>query len=302
MAYKRKYARPRRYGRKSTRSGTRRVSTVRKRTYRKKGAMTTKRILNLTSTKKQDNMSCYTNVTAATPQGGATYVKGAAIMPATQNYFFLWAATARDLTTKPNQQPTNYDTASRTSSTCFMKGLRENIEIQTSDGLPWQWRRICFTFKGRRFIDGVTGTGISLVTETSEGYARVVNTIYGSTNVGYLQGTIFRGDAGSDWSNSITAPADHRVINVKYDKTITIASGNSDGMIRNYRRYHPMNKNLVYQDDESGGGTAQSQFSTHSRAGMGDYYVLDIFQPREGGTNANRLRFEPSATLYWHEK
>lgn len=264
--------------------------------------MTKKRILNATSRKKVDNMISYTNVTLANPQGGTTYTATGAVMPATQQYIFPWCATARNADNATNVRGTVTDVAARTAQTCFMRGLSENIEITTNDGLPWQWRRICFTLKGTGMTSIITGTGMGLAVETNNGWLRVVNTAYGNTAVGGLQSLLFRGAAGVDWSNIMTAPCDNTNVSIKYDKTCTISSGNEDGMIRNYRRWHPMNKNLVYNDDEQGGTESFSAYSTTGKPGMGDYYVVDIFQPRTGGTSSSQLRFEPSAKLYWHEK
>ena len=98
------------------------------------------------------------------------------------------------------------------------------------------------------------------------------------------------------------AKVDSERLTVKYDKTITLASGNEDGFIRKYPRYHRMGKNLVYSDDETGGTQTQSQFSVQAKAGMGDYWVVDIFRPRAGSTPSNQLIFSTESTLYWHEK
>lgn len=247
-------------------------------------------------------MCSYTNVTAANPQGGTSYSLTGAVMPATQQYIFPWAATVRGLDESNTAHGTVYDTATRTAQTCFMRGLAENVEITTNDGLPWQWRRICFTLKGPALSNVITGTSMSLNQITSQGIVRVVNTAFGNSAVGAIQSLVFRGAAGVDWSNIMTAPTDTTNVTIKYDKTVTIASGNEDGMIRNYRFWHPMNKNLVYGDDEQGGGEIYSGFSTVGKPGMGDFYVIDIFQPRTGGTSSSVLRFEPTAKLYWHEK
>lgn len=264
--------------------------------------MSKKRILNTTSRKKVDNMCSYSNVTAANPQGSTTYALAGAVMPATQQYIFPWCATARNVDSSSTSRGTITDNATRTAQTCYMRGLAENIEITTNDGLPWQWRRVCFTLKGTALSSVINSTSQALVQQTSQGYVRVVNTVFGNTAVGAIQQGLFRGAAGVDWSNIMTAPTDTTNVTIKYDKTCTISSGNEDGMIRNYRRWHPMNKNLVYSDDEQGGGETFSAYSTTGKPGMGDYYVVDIFQPRTGGTSSSVLRFEPTATLYWHEK
>jgi len=264
--------------------------------------MSKRAILNTTSRKKQDNMHVYTNVTAAVPQGGTSYTSGPAVLTGTQQYIFPWCVTARDYTRDTgNVRGLISDQATRTAQTCFMRGLSENIEIVTNDGMPWQWRRICFTLKGT-FLTSQTGAGFGYYIETSVGYQRSVVTAYGNPIVGAIQAAVFKGAAGVDWSNIMTAPTDNTTVSIKYDKTVTIAAGNEEGTIRNYRRWHPMNQNLVYADDEQGGSEASAVYSTTGKPGMGDYYVVDIFQPRAGATTASQLRFEPSARLYWHEK
>lgn len=223
-------------------------------------------------------------------------------MPATQQYIFPWIATARDNSVGTLPPGTVYDEATRTSHVCFMKGLKENIEITTNDGLPWQWRRICFTMKGGVLAQNFDTTTQQLYAETNTGWKRVVNSAYGSAAVGGIQSLIFRGSAGVDWSNIMTAPIETNNITIKYDRYHNIKAGNDSGTIRNYKLYHPMNKNLNYDDDEEGGKETTRNVSTAGKPGMGDYYVIDIFQPRIGGTSSSVLRFEPTATLYWHEK
>lgn len=263
----------------------------------------------MTSTKKRDNMLAYTNVTADTNNGGATYRSDVpAILTGGQGVnaarVLLWCATARDNTTSSsNVKGTQFDLAARTSTTPYMVGLKEAIEIQVSTGMPWQWRRICFTYKGPL---GLTySTTQAVATETSNGYVRVVNDITGDAGGGQqyiLFEKLFKGQNTVDWNDVMTAKVDNTRVSLKYDKTCTLASGNEDGFIRKYNRWHSMRKTLVYNDDELGGGQAAQQFSTQGRAGMGDYYVLDIFRARTGSTASDQLSFRPEATLYWHER
>lgn len=63
-----------------------------------------------------------------------------------------------------------------------------------------------------------------------------------------------------------------------------------------------MNKNLVYDDDESGDQEATSYQSVESKAGMGDYYVLDLIQAGSGGGTGDVILVQANSTLYWHEK
>lgn len=287
----------------------RRSYGVKKRTYRKNTSMSKRRILNTTSTKKRDTMLCYTNSTAASQTGSTTYSSSvAAVVTGGQDVTgaatFLWCATARDNTTSSsNNRGTIYDSSTRTSTTPYMIGLKEAIEIQVSTGMPWQWRRICFTFKGPLGLTYNTGTAIA--TETSNGWVRVVNQISGDPGGGQqyiLFEKLFKGQNTTDWNDVMTAKVDNTRVTLKYDKTCNLSSGNEDGFIRKYNRWHPMYKTLVYDDDELGGTKNSRTLSTEGRAGMGDYYVVDLFRARTGSTTSDLLSLRPQSTLYWHEK
>jgi hypothetical protein len=117
-----------------------------------------------------------------------------------------------------------------------------------------------------------------------------------------MWGLLYKGLAGKDWDDLIVAPVDTSRISVKFDKTWTIQSGNSNGVVRERKLWHPMNKNIVYDDDENGDVEQASYFSVDSKAGMGDYYVVDIIQPGTGATSSDLLQISTNSTLYWHEK
>lgn len=311
MAYARK-----RYGRKKgayrKRTATkRRPSYAKKRTYRKP-AMSKKRILTVTSTKKRDTMLNWTNSTSSTQVGGTTYGSAPAVITGGSNAqncaAFLWCATARDATVSSAGGPTTkYAMAGRSATSCYMVGLAEKIEIQCNTGMPWQWRRICFTMKGVSLVPAATGSGtqFSDFLETSNGYMRVMNQVNGNPSLDpmySLFGALFKGQVNSDWQDPMIAPTDNSRLTIKYDKVTSLASGNEDGFIRSYKRWHPMNKTLVYNDDELGGGMLSNFKSAFGKAGMGDYYVVDIFRARQGSATTDQLSVCPEATLYWHEK
>nr|QCX29494.1 capsid protein [Plant associated genomovirus 13] len=316
MAYRRKYSSSRAKrptARSVKRGGPRRRYPTKKRTYRKKAAMSKKRILNISSTKKRDNMLPYTNLTNAAPDGGTTYVNAPAILTARTTgdpnvnspQCLLWCATARDLTRLDNTTLNNRIMESaRTATTCYMVGLKERIDIQVSSGLPWQWRRICFTIKAT-LPGSEESTSFYNHKETSAGYMRVVNSVQGDRNSGQMYSlfeNLFAGQNASDWLDPMVAKTDQMRCTIKYDKTVTIASGNERGMVRAYNRWHPMKKNLVYNDDERGETITNADYSTSAKAGMGDYYVCDLFRNRIAGSTTDQLIFSPSATLYWHER
>ncbi|QCS37553.1 capsid protein [Tortoise genomovirus 4] len=279
---------------------------------RKSGGMTKKRILNITAQKKRDTMMNWSNSTSSSQSGGATYTNSAAIVNGglldSQAAVFLWCATARDNTSSyQGSNGTKFQQATRTSSTPYMVGLSEKIEIQCNTGMPWQWRRICFTMKGTPLVptNAASGATFSPAAETSNGWVRMMNQVPGNPGNNPMYGLmvpLFKGQVGSDWIDPMTAMTDNSRVTIKYDKTITLASGNEDGFIRKYTRWHPMRKTLVYDDDENGGSENASQYSVTGKAGMGDYYVVDMFRARSGSSTTDQLQVRPEATLYWHEK
>lgn len=252
-------------------------------------------------------MMNYTNATAAAQTGSGTYLAQPAIITGGTSipYVAVWCATSRDNDTSTTGRIGNkFDSATRTASSCFMVGLKEAIEIQVADGLPWQWRRICFTYKGSTTASGFLPTPTSSyypALETSNGVVRLVNGLTEAQQTAFFV-LLFQGSQNNDWTDPLTAKLDSERISVKYDKVCTVASGNEQGVIRRYNRWHPMRHNLMYDDDESGGTTAPRGFSVQSKVGMGDYWVIDIIKPRTGSTGSNQLLFNCESTLYWHEK
>jgi len=184
-----------------------------------------------------------------------------------------------------------------------MRGLKESINIRTSSSVPWQWRRICFTLKGQRIYQA-NGPGSYFWLETSDGHVRVVNNVSGTGLGDSILDLVFEGRTGADWLNVFNAKLDTQNITVKSDRTRTIHSGNDSGIMRTYRQWYPMNKNLYYNDDENGGSVLEtdSPWSVSGKQGMGDYYVIDLLQAGIESTTDDVLTFAPEATLYWHEK
>lgn len=198
----------------------------------------------------------------------------------------------------------------RTATTCFIRGFSEHIRLQTSSGIPWFWRRIVFFSKDELAFPGTSASDTPVNTyrpyvETSNGLERLWlnQTINSMPNtIALQQGVLFRGSAGTDWNDIITAPVDTTRVTLKYDKTRTIKSGNAAGTVREFKVWHPVNKNVVYDDDEQGVSESSSYYSVTSKAGMGDMYVYDIFLPGLGSTGSDIINVNSSATLYWHER
>lgn len=300
MPYRRKY--PTRAIRSKRRYATRRPRrryAAKRRSYTKR-PRTQKSILNLTSTKKQDTMLGYTNVTAADPAGGNTFLQGPAELLGNNTYIFPWICSARPALLN-GQKGDTINAAMRTKTTCYMRGLKETISIVTNTGCPWLWRRIVFTMKGDDLYL-LAGNNFTWWRATpANGVVRNIQNAYSETTVlNTLLDRMFDGSEHVDWSDVFNAKTDRKRINVMYDKTIPINSGNTQGTIRNYNRWHGMNKNLEYEDEEYGNVEVTSPFSTKANRGMGDCYVVDIFIG--AGTASDKLRFSVESKLYWHEK
>lgn len=270
--------------------------------------MRKKAILNLTSRKKHNTMLSWSNTNSGS---GASITSSA--LPVTVNGTYglrtSWIATAQDLTDQTGVLGRVAEQSVRTSTICFMRGLSEHIRIQSNSALPWFWRRICFTYKGLELqiispSDTPTSTNYQFLDTTSgmqrlsfnQNIANMPNTINNHDAI------IFRGAKGLDWSDPIVAPLDTSRITVKFDKTWTLHSGNQSGVVKAFKLWHPMNHNLVYADDESGDAESGAYTSVASKAGMGDYYVMDFVSPGAGGGASDLLQIVPNTTLYWHEK
>jgi len=219
----------------------------------------------------------------------------------------LWLATGRSAESSPGTLGTIVEAATRTSQTCFMRGLAERITVQTNDGNPWLWRRIVFKMKGLRFFD--VGQDNAPLRELyfrngTDGYARLGTDWFGTTAASTVNAIVFKGTEGDDWAftNIEAAQVDTARVGVIYDRIIKIASGNEAGVSREYKMWHPFNHNLVYNDDETGATEVTSHFSTEGKPGMGDVYVMDIIRPSVYSDTTAEIRWNPQASLYWHEK
>jgi len=275
--------------------------------------MTTKRILNITSKKKQDNMLSFSNTSSngnsTALASGSLYVSGVQ-SGATATYgMSVYCPTARSLITAGT---TNLavDVADRTATTCYMRGYKENLRIQTSSAQPWLWRRIVFSTKGPTFTSTSAGDTspaqkFTPYCDTSIGMSRLwfnlsVNNM--NSTLSLYNTVIFKGAVNQDWNDPITAKLDTSRITVMSDRTQAIKTGNEHGHFSERKLWYPMNKNIVYDDDEAGASEVPSYYSTDAKPGMGDVYIVDYVMSSVGATASDIINFNCTSTLYWHEK
>jgi hypothetical protein len=287
MASRRRYVRSTRPRRRFTRRTSRRTirSTRSRRPARR--MMSRKRILNISTNKKRDNMAPFAADSTGT-SGGV----GPVTIAGSTGGVFIYCATARDRVSAVGD-----GTASsvRQNDMVYMRGLKESIFMSTSTPASWRWRRICFDLKNTfAFNDAL---------QTSAGWTRYLWNSAGTTRASSLNLLIFEGQSGVDWFDPFTAKLDTSRVKVMYDKTRVLNSGNSLGRFYRYKHWYPMNKNLQYGNDENGEAESGDIYASNTRFGMGNFYVVDLFDCTDTSTNpGSSLTFSPEATLYWHEK
>lgn len=207
----------------------------------------------------------------------------------------LFCPSARD---KQSGDPTS--AATRETDRVFVRGFKENITLVTNSPASWRWRRVVFALKGFaiQLSPGVVNA------QGAQGYVRLIpdySTAASTAQRNLIENFLFRGQAGTDWQTTMTAKIDTQRVTLLSDKTRTLNSGNSNGRFFKHKQWYPINKNLLYGNDENGELENAVEFSTLAKPGIGDIFVLDLFDCASGNA-ADQLFFEPECTFYWHEK
>lgn len=217
----------------------------------------------------------------------------------TAAHLFWWTPTARTFG-GAGAVGLRGQRASRSSTSCFMRGLAETVTLETNNDLSWEWRRICFTFKGgSQWYNAFSGA--------TTGYARQLLNLGQSSNptditkVTDLQKLLFQGVQNIDWYNAMDAQVDTTRVTLKYDRKRIIRSQGTAAYKTQNKMWHPMNKYIVYDDEESANSENTVAYSVQDKRGMGDYHIIDMFQSVGPGTTGT-LDFAAQACLYWHEK
>lgn len=266
-------------------------------------------VLNTTSVKKQDTIPPFS--AGSDPQ--ATPTLGSLILTPNPNFFsanptlgapniMLWTPFGKLLGTQgPNA------THLRTASEIYARGISERITLDFNDGTAWRWRRIAFTLKGGILRDGFPTTFYETVVQGSTRLQRNLSAAATGSGTAFLQyaairNLLFRGGITTDWITIIDAPVDTSRISLIADTTRTLMSGNASSRIIKRKVWTPLNKTIVYDDKESGIDQTSSRWSTTGKAGMGDVYILDMFATSGYADTNARMNFNPTTTLYWHEK
>lgn len=283
--------------RRRTITRTRRVRTRRPR----RSMISRRRILNVSSTKKQDAMMPWSSNRNDTP----SYTSGPILFDRTlsfnANRTMVFVPTARDRTIAGTSDPNSE--ARRTATSTYARGYAERVTISTNSGLPWRWRRIVFMFKGTSLI--ADNADQFYYERTTQGMSRLQIPTKTANDVTMDQ-TIFQGSLDVDWASRMDAPLDRTRIKVVSDVTRTFNPGNQTGTSRTFNTFYPINHTLIYNDDEYGNDTLDVYFSSTHPASCGDMYIVDYFssmalpEPLLSGTSQIAVQCE--GRYYWHER
>jgi len=203
----------------------------------------------------------------------------------------------------------------RTNSTIFWKGVKENVSLKTDGSDPFQWRRIVFELDipppntmvaYSKYIKSSTAqvlggvppdTGNNLTGVYS--YFRAAESLLDPENVA-LQDAMYKGTRGVDWFDPMLARPDSSVYTVMYDRTVTVNSGNDAGVMKNYSHWHGFNKSCTYEEGEFGAVNNPAELPSVSKPGLKNVFIWDQFSTLTAGTLAIEMNIV--ARRYWHEK
>lgn len=288
----RRRRRPRSFGR--TRF-LRKAAALRSRRARKyfRRPATRRRILNVASIKKHDNMLPYVVTPGGVPTAGP-------IQTGT-GFASLFMPSARKL---------GYDSAgesTRGRQVTFSVGYKERVEVNILGGGVWKWRRVVFTAKGRMLYDDVTWTDPYHDKTPDIKGCDMVRLIAQPTSDQHqeIRRILWDGTQGVDWSSEFTAKVDTSRVTPLYDRTFTFNPRNESGFSQTFRFWHRTGKSIVYDEDESGGhpDSGGSYVSVKGKPGMGDLYVYDIVYLAVPASTGNAsMQWSPEGTYYWHER
>lgn len=271
--------------------------------------LTRRKLLNITSQKKRDNMLQVWQPSLL--PGDRTRDQAGPISITAQagpNWIFLWHASARTNQNVPGVYGTKNDVSTRTAQTAYIRGLLETYHFEGQDSKPFIHRRIVFTHYGTelqrdrnsaeqgRYFDNLDIYGVTRATTVVQNGADTV----GNWPRRNLVELVFAGEEDIDWFDLTTAKTDTRRVRVLSDRRRAIHAPNDQGILRANKTWLPVNKSLIYNDEENAGGRNMSHYSADTRRSIGDIYVMDVIQLPTNFDST--LTMNVQSTLYWHER
>lgn len=261
--------------------------------------MSRRRVLNVTSVKKRDNMPCYTNIAGTSPP--VTAALSPISIPASVGFTaYAYCPTARALASVVGANPKAVPTATqfRNQEHIWAKGYKEVTNMFITGGTPWTWRRLVLKLNVS-FLASVPLPITQFYTELSTGGMTRSSLLLGPSDRNLLLGEIMDGAAANDWISAINAKIDtDRVIPIS-DRVMTINPGNTVGHNRLVKNWYPLNYTVKYHDDESGNNEFTDYFAGPTSK---DVLILDMFFPGTTPAAGDGITINHEGTFYWHER
>ncbi|WGD01124.1 MAG: capsid protein [Genomoviridae sp.] len=255
--------------------------------------MTSRRVRDIASRKKYDTIfGATTNDVQST---------GQANIFAGTNYF-MWCPTWRQ------RRTASTDEHVRANQEVFMRGIKDRIMVSATFSLIH--RRVCF-WSHRRIDDARPFVFDNPDVIDAPSYQRRnLVALYPNLDEEIFE-YLFKGTVGFDYSENSRwdTPLDNKRVKVVYDKQYTITpnyaapDGAQFGKTLTRKLWHPINRKVLYDDDEEGADVNGSGWSAQTPESLGNYYVLDIFSTGQyiEGSNDQVGTYMPESTTYWHE-
>jgi len=255
--------------------------------------MTSRRVRDIASRKKYDTIFGATS--------NDVQSTGQANIFAGTNYF-MWCPTWRQ------RRTASTDEHVRANQEVFMRGIKDRIMVSATFSLIH--RRVCF-WSHRRIDDARPFVFDNPDVIDAPSYQRRnLVALYPNLDEEIFE-YLFKGTVGFDYSENSRwdTPLDNKRVKVVYDKQYTITpnyaapDGAQFGKTLTRKLWHPINRKVLYDDDEEGADVNGSGWSAQTPESLGNYYVLDIFSTGQSieGSNDQVGTYMPESTTYWHE-
>lgn len=266
-----------------------------RRSYRsRRPRMTSRRVRDIAARKKYDTIF---GATQNTPGGG-----GQANLVAGSNYY-LWCPSWRQRRTGSTDEHV------RANQEVFMRGIKDRVMVSATFSLVH--RRVCF-WSHRRIDDGRPFTFENPDVIDAPSYQRRnLVPLYPNLDEELFE-YLFKGTVGFDYSEDSRwdTPLDNKRLKIVFDQQYTVTpnyaiadDAASFGKTITRKFWHPINRKIMYDDDEEGADVAGSGWSANTPESLGNFYILDIFSTGQSvdGSTQSVGTFMPESTTYWHE-
>lgn len=242
-----------------------------------------KRIIkDVASIKKQDTLLSSANGTPLTTP----------ITLSSQVNFYLWSPTYRD-------RLKDVEASSRNSTRCYFRGVKERWDVRV-DTAGWVHRRVVFWafLTPSESIPFSTGS----VANNNIMYYRPFRLIDPSASAGLLE-YLFKGTEGVDYEGSLAynIKMDNRRLRIVSDRSRTMNAGNDSSKLNQYTMWTEINKDIVYDEEESGGTSVTSPWSVVGPNSPGNLFFFDIIYTQPLASGGATITFNTQTTVYWHE-